>query len=118
MNISQWLFSKKIINQAYKAKKINGLPASILASQCILETGWGKHIPKDFNSGETSNNLFGIKARGSMPHVNCITHEYINGVKIKTFAKFRKYKNYEESFIDYGKLILKNERYKNAVGKR
>lgn len=115
MNLRQWYISKKLIKEAYKAKKVTGLPASIVASQAILETGWLKSIPKDINTGENSHNLFGIKARESQPHVNCITHEYYNGVKVKTLARFRKYKNYEESFIDYGNLILNNIRYKKAV---
>ena len=115
MKLNQWWISKKLISAAYRSKKITNLPASIVASQAILETGWLKYIPKDINTGETSNNLFGIKARENMPHVTCITHEYYNGVRTKTFARFRKYKNYEESFIDYGKLILENPRYKKAV---
>lgn len=118
MNIRQWYISKILIKEAYKAKKITGLPASIVASQAILETGWLKSIPKDFNTNETSNNLFGIKAKKNMSYVFCYTHEYINDKKIKTLARFRKYKNYEESFIDYGKLILENPRYKKAVGVR
>jgi flagellum-specific peptidoglycan hydrolase FlgJ len=115
MNLRQWWVSKKLINEAYKAKKVTGLPASIMASQAILETGWLKSIPKDFNTNEISNNLFGIKARKTMPYVFCYTHEYYDGVKVKTLARFRKYKNYEESFIDYGNLILNNIRYKKAV---
>ena len=115
MNISQWWIARNLLSQAYKAKVITGLPASILSSQVILETGWLKSIPRDYQTGEKSHNLFGIKARVSQPHVNCLTHEYYDGVKVKTFARFRKYKNYEESFIDYGNLILGNPRYKKAV---
>lgn len=115
MKFRQWWISKILITSAYRAKKITGLPASIVASQAILETGWLKSIPKDFNTNETSNNLFGIKARKTMSYVFCYTHEYYDGVKVKTLARFRKYKNYEESFIDYGKFILGNPRYKKAV---
>ncbi len=115
MTLYQWYVSKVLIKAAYKAKAITRLPASIIASQAILETGWLKSIPKDMKTKENSYNLFGIKARESYPHIHCITHEYINGVKIKTIAKFRKYKNYEESFLDYGKLILETPRYKKAV---
>ena len=115
MNIRQWWISRNLLSQAYKAKAITGLPASILASQCVLETGWLKFVPKDYNTGENSHNLFGIKAKVSQPHVFCLTHEYYDGVKVKTMARFRKYKNYEESFIDYGNLILGNPRYKKAV---
>jgi flagellum-specific peptidoglycan hydrolase FlgJ len=36
MTIKQWLVSRKLIKEAYKAKKITGLPASIIAIQAIL----------------------------------------------------------------------------------
>jgi len=118
MNTSQWLFVKKIIKQAYEAKKITGLPSSILASQCILETGWGKYIPIDIETGKFSYNLFGIKGNGPNGYVNIYTHEFVNDKKIRIIAKFRAYYNYKESFIDYGKLILYNSRYKEAVENR
>jgi len=118
MNIKQWLFAKKIIRQAYKAKKITGLPASILASQAILETGWGQYIPTDINTGKFSYNLFGIKGKGSNGSVEVYTHEYIKGQKIRIIAKFRAYTSYAESFMDYGNLILKADRYKKAVANK
>jgi len=117
MNIRQWYISKVLIKAAYKAKKINKLPASIVAAQAILESGWLKSIPKDIDTEETSNNLFGIKAH-THPYVECMTTEYIKGVKVGVLAKFKKYRNYEESFVSYGNLILNNERYKKAVAVR
>lgn len=117
MNIIQWFFAKKIIKQAYEAKKITGLPSSILASQCILETGWGKHIPVDINTNDFSYNLFGKKAR-KKPYVLSYSPEYENGRWVVRLSKFRKYNSYAESFIDYGNLILGNERYMKAVANR
>jgi len=117
MNISQWLFAKKLINQAYEAKKITGLPASILASQCILETGWGKHIPTDINTGDFSYNLFGIKAR-QKPYVLCYSPEFEGGKWSVRLSQFRKYNNYAESFVDYGNLILDSPQYLKAVANR
>ena len=115
MNIKQWLFAKKIIGQAYESKLTTGLPASILAAQCILETGWGKYIPIDIETGKFSYNLFGIKGTGTNGSVDIYTHEYIKGEKVRIIAKFRAYHNYVESFTDYGNLILGNPRYKKAV---
>jgi len=115
MNEAQKAFAKKVLNEAYKAKKVTGLPASILAAQCILETGWGRRIPTDRYSEKFSYNLFGIKGEGSNGSVNIYTHEYVNGKKIKILAKFRAYNDYAESFIDYGNLILGAKRYKEAV---
>ena len=119
MNIQQWLIAKNLLNQAYEAKVTTGLPGSILAAQCILETGWLKYIPKDYKTGETSNNLFGIKSFNDIiPYVECVTHEYLDGKYILVIAKFRKYKSYKDSFIDYGNLILKADRYKKAVANK
>ena len=100
MNLKQWWIAKSLLKQAYKAKKVTGLPASIVASQAILETGWLRYIPKDYKTGETSNNLFGIKSFSEhIPYIECWTHEFENGRYVSVLAKFRKYKNYEESFI-------------------
>ena len=78
-----------------------------------------KIFPKDYQTGETSNNLFGIKSFSEdIPYIECWTHEYRNGKYVPELAKFRKYKNYEESFIDYGNLILNAERYKEAVANK
>jgi len=115
MNEAQNAFAKKILNEAYKAKKVTGLPASILAAQCILETGWGRSIPTDIHSEKFSYNLFGIKGEGTNGSVSVYTYEYVNGKKIKIIAKFRAYNDYAESFIDYGNLILGAKRYKEAV---
>jgi len=115
MNEEQKAFAKKILNEAYKAKTVTGLPAAILAAQCILETGWGRSIPTDIHTKKFSYNLFGIKGVGPNGSVDIYTHEYINGEKVKIIAKFRAYNNYAESFVDYGNLILGAKRYKNAV---
>ena len=115
MNDKQRLFAKEILIQAYIAKAKTGLPASILAAQCILETGWGRYIPICRKTGKYSYNLFGIKGKGINGSVEIITHEYIAGEKVKMIGEFRAYNDYSESFIDYGNLILGLKRYKNAV---
>lgn len=118
MDLKQWLFAKKMISEAYKSMKITNLPASIVASQAILETGWGRYIPVDIGTGKFSFNLFGIKGIGTNGSVKIYTHEFVNGEKIRIMADFRAYYNYKESFIDYGKLILYNNRYRGAVKNR
>lgn len=115
MNNKQREFAEKILDQAYIAKMKTGLPASILAAQCILETGWGKFVPVCRKTKKYSYNLFGIKGKGTNGSVEIITHEYINSEKIKVIGEFRAYNDYSESFIDYGNLILGKKRYKEAV---
>ena len=115
MNETQRKFAEEILYQAYIAKKVTGLPASILSSQVILETGWGRYVPVCKKTGKYSYNLFGIKGKGTNGSVEIITHEYIAGEKVKVIGAFRAYNNYSESFIDYGNLILGAKRYKKAV---
>ena len=115
MNELQKSFAKMMLAEAYKAKKITGLPASIVAAQCILETGWGRSIPVDLYTKKFSYNLFGIKGAGPNGSVNIKTHEFINGEKVLIMAKFRAYNDYWECFVDYGNLILGAKRYKQAV---
>ncbi len=111
-------FQDILFEQAYIAKRTTGLPASIVIAQAILETGWGKHVPIDIETGLYSYNLFGIKGIGPAGHVACYTHEYINGVRVRIVSNFRAYNNYTESFVDYGNFVLKNPRYKKAVEAR
>ena len=111
----QKYFADSVLAAAYKTKEINGLPASIVAAQCILESGWGKHTPHDWKTGERSNNFFGIKSDGTQPYVRSWTYEWENGKYYRVLAKFRKYDTFVESLIDYGNFIYENPRYKKAI---
>lgn len=115
MNIKQKLFAKKMISEAYKAKKNTNLPASIIASQAIAESAWGKKIPIDIITFQFSFNLFGIKGEGIAGKVLDYTHEYVNGERILTKCYFRAYNNYWQSFLDYGNFIKNNPRYHKAL---
>ena len=118
MTQTQWNFAQQALAIAYEAKKVTGLPASIVAAQCVLESGYGKYTPHDCISGEPSNNYFGIKSDGSQPYVTCYTYEWVNGKYIEQLAKFRKYETFKDSLIDYGNFIYENPRYWRAVAWR
>ncbi|SHE53270.1 glycoside hydrolase family 73 protein [Clostridium fallax] len=89
----------------YKKYKI--LP-SVVISQAILESGWGKS-----KLSEEGNNLFGIKADKSW-----------DGKKIKMSTKenyddkindyFRVYNSKKQSIEDYGKFLATHKRYKES----
>lgn len=111
----QKYFAESVLTFAYEAKKTTGLPASIVAAQCILESGWGKHTPHDWKTGERSNNFFGIKSDGTQPYVRSWTYEWQDGKYYKVLAKFRKYNTFVESIIDYGNFIYENPRYWRAI---
>ncbi|MFA5385294.1 MAG: glucosaminidase domain-containing protein [Eubacteriales bacterium] len=56
-------------------QKKTGLFSSLTLAQAALETGWGKFIPADKDTGKVSNNLFGIKGTGPAGSVICGTEE-------------------------------------------
>jgi len=108
----QTKFAELVLEMAYKAKETTGLPASIVAAQLILESGWGEHI--------VGNNYFGIKSDGSQPYVLSLTYEYDSKTKsyYQIVAKFRKYDSLLESLMDYGRFIYENPRYSEAIANR
>jgi flagellar protein FlgJ len=95
--------------------KIN-VPFEVVIAQAALETGWGQKIIKT-NSGESSNNLFNIKAdsrwAGEKTHKE--TLEYENGAMVKKREPFRVYESIGQSVDDYLNLLTKSERYQGAL---
>lgn len=107
-------FINSIKDDALKYQTKFGVPASIIIAQACLETGYGKSVCKDINSGLDSKNLFNIKGEGSNGHVTVWTTEFYSGVRTKVQANFRAYKTYEDSFADHARLLLTN-RYKPCM---
>lgn len=114
MNVKQYLWSIKILRQAYRSKKITKLPASAVAAQAILETGYGRSEPVDLFTGKRSFNLFGVKclvkngiiiAGGNNGCIRCYTHEEINGKKELKLLYFRAYYSYKDSFTDHARIL-------------
>jgi flagellum-specific peptidoglycan hydrolase FlgJ len=98
-------FIAEIEKGAKKSYRKYGIFPSITIAQAILESGWGEsELTKD------SNNLFGIKADESWngQTIEVITSENYND-KVK--AKFRKYKDMNESIEDHAKFLVENKRY-------
>ena len=97
--------------------KIN-VPFEVVIAQAALETGWGQKIIKT-DSGESSNNLFNIKADsrwdGEQTHKE--TLEFENGAMVKKREPFRVYESLSESVNDYLKLLTGSERYQGALEK-
>lgn len=91
--------------QLYQQK--HGIFASITIAQAALETGWGKYIPVDKDTGSVSNNIFGIKGTGPAGSVLCWTEEELpDGSRIRILAKFRAYNNFEECLQDRFEVLL------------
>ena len=96
-----------------------GVPANILLAQSALETGWGNKVVQH-NNGQSSHNLFGIKADGRWngQRVNVSSLEYVDGKARREFSNFRVYESYQQSFEDYVDYIKTNDRYRAALQKR
>lgn len=84
----------------------------MLLAHAALESDWGRKAP--------GNNYFGIKAgkywKGKT--IDIVTHEYIDGKRIKIIDKFRAYDSIADSIEDYCKLISKSKRYRQAYEAR
>jgi len=113
-------FIKKIWPHAQKAARELGINPRALVAQAVLETGWGQHLPRHSNQ-QSSHNLFGIKATGSInthwngEQVKANTREYINGQHQQESASFRAYTSPEHSFADYVHLLKNSPRYQAAL---
>ncbi|MCG7530126.1 flagellar assembly peptidoglycan hydrolase FlgJ [Psychrobium sp. MM17-31] len=115
---SQQDFVEQMMPYAKKAAQVLGLSPQTMIAQAALETGWGqKIVGKD--KGEFSFNLFNIKAdkRWDGDSTEVSTIEYREGVPLKEKASFRRYQDFEQSFIDFGQFLKNSPRYEKALSK-
>lgn len=109
-------FLSAIWPHARKAAAALGISPHTLVAQAALETGWGKHTPRDAD-GKPGFNLFGIKADASWNGASAAasTEEVVDGVSKKTRASFRSYDSIGAAFDDYVKFLKGNPRYADAL---
>ena len=84
-----------------------GISHRIVLAQAALESGWGRKMK--------GNNLMGIKSHGEAGGVDVVTHEIVNGKKVKITDNFRAYDTPEDSIRGYGKFLKANSRYKHFL---
>ena len=84
-----------------------GVSYKIVLAQAALESGWGKSVK--------GNGLMGVKSHGEEGGVDVVTHEVINGRKVKITDSFRQYDNPEDSIRGYGKFLKANSRYRHFL---
>ncbi|EJL42490.1 muramidase (flagellum-specific) [Brevibacillus sp. CF112] len=106
-------FIQLIAPDAIKLCQESGIFASLTIAQACLETGYGKHRPRDKKTGRDSFNLFGVKWTGEGDYVTCQTWEVVAGRKQYIDAKFRAYPSLFESLKDHQK-VLQLPRYKRV----
>ena len=84
-----------------------GISHKIVLAQAALESGWGKSL--------RSNNLMGIKSHGKAGGADVVTHEVIDGKRVKITDSFRQYDTPEDSIRGYGQFLKDNKRYKHFL---
>ena len=84
-----------------------GISHKIVLAQAALESGWGSRVK--------GNNLMGIKSHGEAGGVDVVTHEVVNGKRVKLTDSFRQYDSQEDSIRGYGKFLKANSRYKHFL---
>ena len=67
-------FIKSVLSAAVQIQKSNSLSAPVITAQACLESGYGKYICTDINTGQYSYNLFNIKGEG--PAWQCAGKHY------------------------------------------
>ena len=84
-----------------------GISHKIVLAQAALESGWGSKVK--------GNNLMGIKSHGEEGSLDVVTHEVVNGKRVKLTDSFRQYDTPEDSIRGYGKFLKANSRYKHFL---
>ena len=84
-----------------------GVSYKIVLAQAALESGWGKSVK--------GNGLMGVKSHGEEGGVDVVTHEVVNGKKVKITDSFRRYDSPEDSIRGYGKFLKANSRYRHFL---
>ena len=109
-------FVKALWPHARRAADELGARPELLISQAALETGWGKHMIRGTDGGN-SYNLFGIKADASWQGERAVTEtvEFRDGLMRKERATFRAYDSLADSVADYVDFLKSNPRYQEAL---
>lgn len=108
-------FINTVMKLAAGIQLIYILPAAAITAQACLETGFGKFVKQNSETGKNSYNLFNIKGIGSNGSVRAKVYEVHNGEKVLVEADFKAYHSYYESMQDYAAFIKGNKRYERAV---
>ena len=84
-----------------------GVSYKIVLAQAALESGWGRSVK--------GNGLMGVKSHGEDGGLDVITHEVVNGKRIKITDSFRQYDTPEDSIRGYGAFLKANSRYRHFL---
>jgi len=105
-------FIARIAPAAQRSQKKNGVPASIILAQAILESAWGQS-----SLTARHNNYFGIKDSRRFDEGYCEfrTEEVLAGERVNLIARFEAFKDVASCFDAHGRLLAENKRYAPAM---
>ncbi|AFU97668.1 flagellar assembly peptidoglycan hydrolase FlgJ [Simiduia agarivorans] len=108
-------FIDRIFEQARQAAEKLGVAVEGILAQAALETGWGRAVIHN-EKGESSNNLFNIKAGGDWQGdvVSRRVKEFRGEEAYQEQAQFRDYPDLTAAFEDLVQFLSK-PRYQHAV---
>ena len=98
-----------VIKAAQATEKKWRVPAAVTLAQWIIESGWGRAIPRG------SNNPFGIKAMKGYPSVMVWTHEEINHQRVARLLPFRAFASQAEAFDVHGHILATHQNFRPAM---
>lgn len=117
-------FIAKLVKGAQENERRTGIPASVTIGMAALESGWGRStMASDMTIGGTVyhvNTLFNIKCTStpSPYQTGCVpveSYEYTSdGRKYLEVSNFRTYASWDDSMLDYGRLLTSLSRYAEA----
>ena len=87
----------------------HGLFASVTLAQAALESVWGQS-----KLAREAHNLFGIKGTGPAGYVEMPTWEVVNGQRVQTTARFRRYHSRAECLEDRSRILTTLSRYRDV----
>lgn len=101
--MSHMQFVRDLWPVAQKVGAEYGLDPTVIMTQAVQETHWGTKV--------AGNNYFGVKSHGQPGGIDVVTHEVINGKRVKMTENFRQYSSIEDSARDYAQFLKSNPRY-------
>jgi len=112
--MSKRIFLDSIERYAYRAAKAESVPVvpKAVAAQAALESDWSRS-----QLALEGNNLFGVKAGSSWsgPVLELPTWEVVDGQRVQTVARFRRYADFEKAVLDYVRILGRLPWYRDAV---
>lgn len=109
-------FVATVLPAVQKAAEKLDVPASVLAAQSALETGWGNSVLAH-SDGRSTFNIFNIKAdeRWQGDSVELRSLEFNGSSFVPQKSRFRSYESLAAAVDDYIAFIKNNPRYQQAL---